>query len=153
MLECVVNVSEGARVDVVAGLAAVCEPDLLDLHSDPHHNRSVLTLVGTQAPRRLAREAVAMLDLRRHAGVHPRLGVVDVVPFVPLAGSTLADARAARDEFIAWAASELQVPCFLYGPELPLPEVRRRAWKTLAPSAGPPQPHPSAGAMCVGARP
>lgn len=126
---------------------------MLDVHSDVHHNRSVLTLVGEDAPRAVARAAVAALDLRRHQGVHPRLGVVDVVPFVPLDGSSPADAVAARDRFLAWIAGELGVPGFAYGPERSLPEVRRRAFVDLAPDAGPPQPHVSAGAVAVGARP
>ena len=100
----------------------------------------------------MTREAVRRLDLRDHAGVHPRLGVVDVVPFVPLAGSALADAVTARDAFAAWVVAELGVPCFLYGPERTLPEIRRRAWVELAPDVGPDEAHPSGGAICVGAR-
>jgi glutamate formiminotransferase / 5-formyltetrahydrofolate cyclo-ligase len=153
VLECVVNVSEGQRLDVLDDFVRQCGRDLLDLHHDPHHHRSVFTLAGTSAARDLTRDAVRRLDLRRHEGVHPRLGVVDVVPFVPLDGSTMADAVEARDAFAAWASAELGVPCFLYGPERSLPEVRRRAWRDLAPDAGPPDPHPSAGALCVGARP
>jgi len=126
---------------------------LLDVHSDVHHNRSVLTLVGEEAPRAVARAAVAALDLRRHQGVHPRFGVVDVVPFVPLAGSTLVDALAARDRFLDWLASELGVPGFAYGPERTLPEVRRLAFAELPPDRGPSRPHPTAGATAVGARP
>ena len=151
-LECVVNVSEGARSDVVDAIAAAAGGDLLDVHRDRHHNRSVLTLVGEEAPRAVARAAVARLDLRRHQGVHPRIGVVDVVPFVPLTGATLADAVAARDRFLAWIAAELGVPGFAYGPERTLPEVRRLAFRELAPDAGPPRPHPTAGAVAVGAR-
>lgn len=113
----------------------------------------MLTLVGEEAPRAVARAAVAALDLRRHQGVHPRLGVVDVVPFVPLAGSTLADAAAARDRFLEWLADDLGVPGFAYGPERTLPEVRRHAFRELAPDRGPPRPHPTAGATAVGARP
>src|SRR5688572_9951168 len=80
VLECVVNVSEGRDRDVIAELAAAAGDDLLDVHADPHHHRSVLTLVGEAAPRRVAEVAVARIDLRRHAGVHPRIGSVDVVP-------------------------------------------------------------------------
>lgn len=155
MLECVVNVSEGRDTDLLSSLSGAAGPELLDVHTDPDHNRSVFTLVGTDAPRRLAMAAVSALDISRHEGVHPRLGVVDVVPFVPLAGSTMADALAARDEFARWAADELGVPCFLYGPDRTLPEVRRRAWRDLAPDVTPvgnDAPHPTAGAMCVGAR-
>jgi glutamate formiminotransferase/glutamate formiminotransferase/formiminotetrahydrofolate cyclodeaminase len=153
VLECVVNVSEGVDPARLARLREAAGPDLLDVHTDPHHNRSVLTLVGEEAPRRLASEAVALLDLATHAGVHPRIGVVDVVPFVALDGSDPADARAARDRFCTWAAEELAVPCFAYGPERTLPEVRRHAFRDLAPTTGPARPHPTAGAMAVGARP
>lgn len=153
MLECVVNVSEGRRPTVIAALSDAAGPDLLDLHSDPDHHRSVFTLVGEEAPRRLARAAVAALDLRVHQGAHPRLGVVDVVPFVPLGDTSLAAAVAARDRFCAWAAAELGLPCFAYGPERTLPEVRRDAFGPLAPTTGPAAPHPTAGAAAVGARP
>jgi glutamate formiminotransferase / 5-formyltetrahydrofolate cyclo-ligase len=153
LLESVVNISEGSRPHVVTAIASSAVGSLLDVHSDVHHNRSVLTLVGEQAPRAVARAAVAALDLRRHQGVHPRFGVVDVVPFVPLAGSTLVDAVAARDRFLDWMASELGVPGFAYGPERTLPEVRRLAFMGLAPDRGPSRPHPTAGATAVGARP
>jgi glutamate formiminotransferase len=174
VLECVVNVSEGARPELVDLVAAAAGGGLLDVHHDPHHNRAVLTLVGVEAPRDVARAAVERLDLRVHRGVHPRLGVVDVVPFIPLVGSTMADAVRARDAFAAWASSELGVPCFLYGEGTgdvtadggadgdddsgggtgrSLPEIRRRAWRDLLPDIGPPAPHLTAGAMCVGARP
>ena len=106
-----------------------------------------------EAARAVATEAVRRLDLGQHAGAHPRLGVVDVVPFVPLEGSTLADALAARDRFARWAAVELGLPCFLYGPERSLPDVRRTAFTGLVPDLGPPVAHPTAGAVCVGARP
>jgi glutamate formiminotransferase len=157
-LECVVNVSEGRdrrAVDAIAGTAGSC---LLDIHADPHHNRAVLTLAGPgarveAAARAVAAEAVRRIDLRLHVGVHPRLGAVDVVPFVPLAGATLPDAVAARDRFAAWAGADLGVPCFLYGEERSLPDVRRRAFTGIAPDTGPAVAHPTAGAMCVGARP
>ena len=153
MLECVVNISEGRDLGLVHAIGATAGADLLDVHSDPDHNRSVLTLAGTDAPRAVARATVASLDLRTHTGVHPRIGVLDVVPFVPLTGSTMDDAIAARDEFAAWIAGELGVPAFLYGPERTLPEVRRGAFTSIAPDQGPPIPHPTAGAVAVGARP
>jgi glutamate formiminotransferase / 5-formyltetrahydrofolate cyclo-ligase len=109
-------------------------------------------MVGEEAPRRLAAEAVARIDLTAHGGVHPRIGAVDVVPFVPLAGSSMADALAARDAFAGWAAGALGLPCFLYGPERTLPEVRRDAFAALAPDVGPAAPHPTAGGCAVGAR-
>jgi glutamate formiminotransferase len=153
VLECVVNVSEGRDPARLDALAAVAGADLLDLHVDPHHHRAVLTLVGEDAPRAVAEVAVASLDLRDHSGAHPRLGVVDVVPFVALEGATDADAVAARDAFVGWFASAHGVPCFAYGPERTLPEVRRRAFVDLSPTAGPDRPHPTAGATAVGARP
>lgn len=152
MLECVVNISEGRDRSVVDLLAASCGDGLLDVHRDPHHNRSVFTLVGVEAPRRLARAAVEALDIGVHSGVHPRIGIVDVVPFVPLAGSTMDDAIVERDAFAEWAARELAIPCFRYGPERSLPEVRHGAFSTFAPDTGPPAPHPTAGACAVGAR-
>lgn len=152
VIECVPNLSEGRRPDVIAELAALAGPDLLDVHTDPDHHRSVLTLVGAAAVRTVAWRAVEVLDLRSHQGVHPRLGVVDVVPFVALEGSTGSDALGARDAFAEFAAGELGVPVFLYGPERTLPDIRRWAWSALAPDLGPTAPHPTAGAMCVGAR-
>ena len=152
MLECVVNLSEGRSDRLLGEIAGLVAGSLLDLHADPDHNRCVVTLVGTDAVRDLVQWAVEHLDLGGHSGVHPRLGTIDVVPFVPLEGSTMQDALAARDTFARWAASELGIPCFLYGPERSLPEVRRRAWTDLAPDIGPREPHSRAGAICAGAR-
>ena len=154
-MECVVNVSEGREGEALDALTAAGGAALLDLHRDLHHNRAVFTLAGhavEEAARRVARTAVERLDLRTHQGVHPRIGVVDVVPFVPLEGSTFDDALAARDRFAAWAGEVLDLPCFLYGPERPLPDLRRRAFRELTPDTGPPQPHPTAGGCAVGAR-
>jgi glutamate formiminotransferase len=153
VLECVVNISEGRDRDVIDAIARSAGPALLDVHTDGDHHRSVLTLVGKAAPRAVAQAAVERLDIRRHEGAHPRIGVVDVVPFVALDGSTEADALAARDAFSAWAGAELGVPCFRYGPERTLPDIRRGAFSTIEPDDGPAAPHPSAGAMAVGARP
>ncbi|HVF32439.1 MAG TPA: hypothetical protein VM933_05320 [Acidimicrobiales bacterium] len=149
MLECVINVSEGRRLDVVAAIGAAAGDHLLDVHTDGDHHRSVLTLAGPQveaAALEVVTEAVARIDLRDHGGVHPRLGAADVVPFVPLAGSTLSDAIAARDRLAARVHADLGVPCVPYGPERTLPDVRRHA--TTEVSA-----HPTAGICCVGARP
>jgi glutamate formiminotransferase / 5-formyltetrahydrofolate cyclo-ligase len=152
VLECVINISEGRDLAAVDRIGATAGRHLLDVHNDPHHHRSVLTVVGEDAARSVAEAAVTALDLRGHDGVHPRLGVVDVVPFVPLLGSTDDDALLARDRFARWLADAHGVPCFLYGPERSLPEVRREAFRSLAPDAGPPAPHPTAGATAVGAR-
>ena len=152
MLECVINVSEGRDHVIIDSVAQSCAGDLLDIHSDPDHNRSVFTLLGVDAPRALARAAVSALSLSHHSGVHPRIGVVDVVPFVPLVDSTMHDAQKARDEFAAWAAEELHVPSFLYGTERTLPDIRKNAWTSLFPEVGSKVPHATAGAMCVGVR-
>ena len=152
MLECVINISEGRDLEIIDRIARTAGRDLLDVHSDGDHNRSVLTVVGTAAPRSIARATVESLDLRTHTGVHPRIGVLDVVPFVPLDGSTFDDALRARDEFASWIAVELGVPSFLYGPERSLPDVRRGAFDPLVPDVGPAVPHPTAGAVAVGAR-
>lgn len=169
-LECVVNVSEGRDESVLAMLSASAGPALLDLHRDPHHHRTVLTLAGgpddvAGAARSLARATVDRLDLRAHDGVHPRLGVLDVVPFVPYepghaAPGDLTAAVAHRDAFAQWLADELGVPSFVYGP-LPdggnrtLPDIRRRAFRPtrgLAPDFGPARPDARTGATAVGAR-
>jgi glutamate formiminotransferase/glutamate formiminotransferase/formiminotetrahydrofolate cyclodeaminase len=155
VLECVVNVSEGRDGPALEAITSAPGAALLDLHRDPHHNRAVLTLAGANldaAVRRVARTTIEQLDLRVHTGVHPRIGVLDVVPFVPLHGSSIADALSARDEFAVWAGETLELPCFVYGPERSLPDVRREAFRSLSPAQGPPQPHPTAGACAVGAR-
>jgi glutamate formiminotransferase/glutamate formiminotransferase/formiminotetrahydrofolate cyclodeaminase len=136
------NVSSGRDPAVIDALAEAAGTDLLDVHTDPFHNRSVLTLVGEDAARRVATVAIDRIDLRRHRGVHPRLGAVDVVPFVPLGGSTIDDAVAARDRYAAWSP----VPCVRYGVDQPtLPEIRR-TFRSLV------LPHPTAGVTAVGAR-
>jgi glutamate formiminotransferase / 5-formyltetrahydrofolate cyclo-ligase len=161
VLECVANISEGRRPDVVAAVAGACAAALLDVHTDGDHNRSVLTLAGraaavTEAARALARAAVERIDVSGHAGVHPRFGAVDVVPFVPLDGGL----ESAGDLARAWGesvAAELGLPVFLYGSADPgrrsLPSVRREAFRERGPDFGPGQPHPTAGAVAVGARP
>jgi glutamate formiminotransferase len=160
VLESVVNVSEGRRTTVLDRIGAAAGPGLLDVHRDPVHHRSVLTLAGPadaleHSVRAVTRAAVGELRLEGHVGVHPRFGVVDVVPFVDLERprETAPTALAARDRFARWAADELSVPCFCYGPERSLPELRRRAWSGLDPDTGPGAPHPTAGAIAVGARP
>lgn len=152
VLVCVLNLAEGRRHDVLDALAAAAGPALLDQHRDADHHRAVFTLVGEEAPRAVTEVAVQVLDLSDHTGVHPRFGVVDVVPFVPLGDGTMDEALAARDRFARWAGGQLEVPCFCYGPERTLPEVRRRAFVDLAPDTGPRRAHPSAGAIAVGAR-
>ena len=97
------------------------------------------------------------MDIAHHRGVHPRLGALDVVPFVALEGSTGEDAIAAAHAFAQWVADALALPAFLYDDADPrhhtLPETRRDAFMTRAPDFGPAAPHPNLGAVAVGARP
>ncbi|HVM68195.1 MAG TPA: hypothetical protein VMU14_25175 [Acidimicrobiales bacterium] len=160
MLECVVNLSDGRDGVTLDACRDAAGRLLLDLHADADLDRSVLTLAGPTADLQaavaaLARIAVATIDLAAHGAAHPRLGAVDVVPFVDLddpAAPATPRSLAARDAFADWAGTTLDLPCFLYGPERPLPELRRHAWRDLMPDRGPGRPHPTAGAACVGAR-
>lgn len=138
---------------MIAALVAAGGDDVLDVHRDSDHNRAVLTLYGEAAPRAVAEEAVRLIDVRAHAGAHPRIGAVDVVPFAPLGDTPFDEAIAARDRFARWAGEALALPCFLYGPERTLPDIRRAAFSSLGPDTGPAAPHPTAGACAVGARP
>ncbi|MGP0028927.1 MAG: hypothetical protein ACLPVF_00290 [Acidimicrobiales bacterium] len=167
IVECVVNVSEGRDEDVLATLAGAAGPSLLDTHRDPDHHRSVFTLAGpadevAASARRLAESAVAGLELSGHRGAHPRLGVLDVVPFAPYLPhrappTDLTGVIGLRDDFARWLGTELGVPSFLYGPrpggaDRTLPQVRRDAFGPLSPDFGPGGPHRTAGATAVGAR-
>jgi glutamate formiminotransferase len=161
-LECVPNVAEGRRRDVIDAFAAATGASLLDLHVDPDHHRSVFTLAGPgptdaeTAAAALAMRAAAELDLSAHVGAHPRLGVVDVMPFVALDDDHQVAIDAAR-RFAAWWALELEVPVFLYDDADPLrrslPELRNAAFGDRGPDLGPDRPHPRLGATAVGARP
>lgn len=146
---------------MLAALRDAARPALLDAHADPDHHRCVLTLGGEAAEllaplRMIALTALGLVDLRSHRGVHPRFGSLDVVPFAPASAGPLEDALVAREAALALLA-ELGLPCFRYGP-LPdgtsrsLPEVRRGAFGRIRPDAGPDRPHPTAGAVAVGAR-
>jgi glutamate formiminotransferase len=166
VLVCPVNVSEGRRPDAVSRIAEAAVgrgPVLLDVHSDPDHNRSVLTLAGYPAALvdglvAATRAAVEAIDLSGHEGVHPRLGAMDVVPFVPVNPDDMAAAITAARTCARRLWEEVGVPCFLYEAASPgpgvrsLPQVRREAFRSLAPDFGGPQAHPTAGATAVGAR-
>ena len=162
VLECVPNVSEGRHRRVVDELARACGRSLLDVHPDPDHHRSVFTLAGpgprdcVPAVHGLARSVARLVDLRLHDGAHPRLGALDVVPFVALGEPAGVAVEAARTT-AAWLAGELAIPVFLYGDADPagcdLPSLRRDAFVTRAPDLGPGTPHPTLGATAVGARP
>jgi glutamate formiminotransferase len=176
LIECVPNVSEGRRADVVAALAATIEAPgvrLLDRSSDSSHNRTVYTFAGEPAAVqdalfRLFTAAIAVIDLRQHEGVHPRIGAVDVVPFVPLQGATMEECVALARSTGQIVADRLGVPVFLYEEAAAsedrrsLADIRRGGLAGLAhrmrqaawrPDFGPDTPHPSAGAAAIGARP
>jgi len=163
VLECVPNVSEGRDHTVLDDLAAACGDALLDRHVDADHHRSVFTLARAgahddtgAAMRSLAVAVAGRVDLTGHAGVHPRLGALDVVPFVALTGSDRGDAIDAARAFANWAADTLALPVFFYdaadSEARTLPAARRDAFRTRAPDVGPSRPHPSLGAVAVGAR-
>ena len=175
-IECVPNVSEGRRADVIARMAESIRSTsgvrLLNHSSDAAHNRSVFTFVGDaagvqQAVLGLFERAVADIDLRGHDGVHPRLGAVDVVPFVPLQGATMADCVALARSAGAAIASRFGIPVYLYEEASDNParkrleDIRRGAFEGLKdkmsrpewrPDFGPAHPHPAVGAAVVGAR-
>jgi glutamate formiminotransferase len=165
VLECVPNVSVGRRREVVEQLAGACRAPLLDVHADPDHNRSVFTLVADAADDveaaavRLAGAVARIVDRSWREGVHPRLGALDVVPFVALSGTPEARASAVRTAqyFAGWLGDTLDVPTFLYDEADPqeraLPHVRRDAFVRRMPDYGPSEPHPKLGAAAVGARP
>jgi len=176
IIECIPNVSEGRRPEVVDAIAAairsIAGVRLLDYSSDPSHNRSVFTMAGDAAPLKAAvlamyEQAAAAIDLRRHTGEHPRLGAVDVVPFVPIEGVTM-DACVALAKDVAQAvADRFAIPIYLYEDASANParknleDIRRGEFEGLAakmaspgwtPDFGPAAPHASAGASVIGAR-
>ena len=176
VIECVPNVSEGRRPEIVAAMAdairAVDGVRLLDYSSDASHHRSVFTFAGDaagveRAVLALVERAVADVDLRTHRGEHPRLGAVDVVPFVPIQGVTMAECVALARRVGTAVADRFGVPVYLYEEASSNParknleDIRRGEFEGLAakmatagwaPDFGPAVPHPSAGAMVVGAR-
>ncbi len=122
LVECVPNFSEGRRAEVIAALVEAMRSApvaLLDVSSDPDHNRSVITFAGEPEPVaeamfRAARVAVERIDLEQHRGVHPRMGAVDVIPFVPLRDISLHDCAALARAFGRRLADELDLPVYLY---------------------------------------
>jgi glutamate formiminotransferase len=176
IIECIPNVSEGRRQDVVERFADAIRRTggvrLLDHSSDASHNRSVFTLVGEYEPLKRAtlalfEQAAQAIDLRSHKGEHPRLGAVDVVPFVPIEGVTMEECVRLAKEVGAAVAEQFGIPVFLYeeasaNPQRKnLEDIRRGEFEGLAakmasndwlPDFGPSQPHPTAGASVIGAR-
>jgi glutamate formiminotransferase len=176
VLECVPNVSEGRDRRVIDGLAdavrAVPGVHLADVHADPDHHRSVFTLLGTPADVQAGALALAAavfdsVDMRQHHGVHPRLGALDVVPFVPLRGLDASEAIAAAHAVGRALGERHGVPVFFYGQAASRPDrrmlahVRAGEYEGLAarladpaqrPDAGPTRFDPARGATAVGAR-
>jgi glutamate formiminotransferase len=178
LVECVPNFSEGRRPEAVQQIAeaigAVATACILDKHIDPDHNRSVITFVATagrvvEAAVAGVRRASELIDIRRHQGVHPRLGATDVLPFVPIRGITIDDCVALAHQAGERIARELAIPVYYYEraalrpDRVNLEDVRRGAYELLAeqiatnpdrvPDVGPARIHESAGAIIVGARP
>lgn len=177
MFECVPNVSEGrdpSTIDAIAGAVRSVEGvHLLNIHSDPDHNRSVFTYVSESADAirtatlKLYEAAVPRIDLRIHHGAHPRVGAVDVVPFVPLEGATMEECVAIAEATGQQIADRFHIPVYLYEDatrheyrrELPVirsggfeqfeQKIRDPRW---VPDFGPAQLHPTAGVSVVGAR-
>ncbi len=161
VLECVANVSEGRDASAIDAMAEAAGPLLLDVHRDPDHNRSVFTIAGNPhatltAVRRLAMSVASALDLTTHDGVHPRLGALDVVPFVALGDTAPITANAAARAFATWWGSAYRVPCFFYDEadeeHRSLPSLRRHAFVDRAADRGPALPHLRLGGTAVGAR-
>jgi glutamate formiminotransferase len=163
--EIVPNLSEGkdgAVIDAAADAAERCGARVLHRSSDAVHHRSVLTIAADErqaldAAVALAGVALERIDLRRHCGVHPRIGALDVLPFVPLDGATLADAAELAHRAGAAIWQRYGIPSYYYGaaarrPERePLPEIRLHPeWE---PDEGSVRRHPTAGAIAIGARP
>jgi glutamate formiminotransferase len=176
IIESIPNISEGRSADLIDAIAnavaATPGVRLLDRSSDASHNRTVLTLAGPPAAVReailtLYTQAIAAIDLRQHHGEHPRLGAVDVVPFVPIDGVTMADCVALARDVAAEVGTRFALPVYLYEDAATDPSRRkprghparriRRAGREdvtagWAPDAGPAAPHPRAGATVIGAR-
>ena len=177
LIESVPNFSEGRRIDVVdkivASIESVPGAHLLDRTSDASHNRSVITLAGEPAPilealERAVAVAITEIDLGQHKGEHPRIGSVDVVPFVPLGETKMNDCIDLARAFGSRVADRFGLPVYLYGEAATRPsrvrlaDVRRGQFEGLRtqidepgrePDFGPRKLHPSAGAIAVGARP
>ena len=176
VIECVPNVSEGRRQDVINQLRdtlrAVPGMCVLDIQSDAAHNRSVFTLAGDAAAMsagipKLFEGAIKAIDLTAHQGEHPRIGAVDVTPFIPIDGVTMAECVALAKSIAQDIASRFSLPVYLYeeastNPERKnLEDIRRGEFEGLAakmakpgwaPDFGPTTPHPTAGAAVIGAR-
>ncbi len=178
IVECVPNFSEGRRQDVINAITNAARDiggiTILDCESDPNHNRMVLTFVGSPEAVKTAAlaasaKAIALIDLTKHVGEHPRMGAVDVVPFVPLREVTMEDCIVLAMGFAKEYAEKFGVPVFLYESAASRPDRRNLADvrqgqfeglrermgvdPTRKPDFGPDHVHATAGATAVGARP
>src|SRR6202050_3493609 len=177
LVECVPNFSEGrdaSKIDaIVAAILSVPEVILLDRESDADHNRCVITLVGppgavADAAFRAVEKAVALIDLTKHQGAHPRIGAADVVPFIPIEGVTLEECVKLAERVGNEIWNKLRVPVYLYEAAARRPDrvnlenIRRGQFEGLRddvrvnperrPDFGDAELHASAGATVVGAR-
>jgi len=169
LIECVTNFSEGRDLSTVRAIedaiASVHGVAVLRSEMDADHNRSVITFAGSpeavsEASLRGIGVAVERIDLRKHAGVHPRMGAADVVPFVPLRGATMADCVSVAHRTGQEVWKRFQVPVYFYEAAAMRPDrrllenVRRGGFENpnAAPDLGGPALHPSAGACIIGAR-
>jgi glutamate formiminotransferase len=178
LVECVPNFSEGRNAETVKRIAeairSVETACVLDTHTDPDHNRSVITFVASpekivDASLQAVKQATQLIDMRRHSGEHPRLGATDVLPFVPVRGVTMDQCVALAHSAGQRIADELKIPVYFYeqaalrSDRVNLEDVRRGALELLReqiatletrrPDAGPLETHETAGAIAVGARP
>ncbi|RLG71302.1 MAG: glutamate formimidoyltransferase [Methanobacteriota archaeon] len=177
LVECVPNFSEGRRKEVIdtiiEAITSVKGVQLLDKEMDPDHNRAVITFIGEIEPVKkaacaAAAKAVELIDMEKHRGEHPRIGAVDVVPFIPLADTTMEECVRLAREVGRWIGEKLKVPVYLYEEAATRPEfrdlanVRKGEYEGLKrdievdpsrkPDFGPSKLHPTAGATAVGAR-
>ncbi len=165
LVQCVPNFSEGRAPAIVAAIVDAVRQTpgvrLADWSADTDHNRLVVTFIGPPDAVRTAvlaaaAAAIERIDLRTHQGVHPRLGALDVLPFVPLQGITLAECAEIARSVGETLAEGFALPVFFYEAASPsghsLPLVRKSAFQSLSPDCGPNAPHPTAGAAVVGAR-
>jgi glutamate formiminotransferase len=176
LVECIPNFSEGRRKEVIEAIAdairAVKGVRLLDYSYDQNHNRSVFTFVGDpegvkEAAFASAAKAAELIDMTKHKGEHPRMGAVDVIPFVPVKDVTMEECVEISRQVGERIARELSIPVFLYEESATRPErksladIRRGEFEGMAekikgpawaPDFGKPEIHPTAGAVAVGAR-
>ncbi|MGB9840215.1 glutamate formimidoyltransferase [Thermovenabulum sp.] len=176
IVECVPNISEGRRKEVIEAIVdevrKVEGVKLLDVKSDESHNRTVITFVGEpqavkKAAFNLTAKAAELIDMEKHKGEHPRIGATDVIPFIPVSGVTMEECVHLANELGQEIAEKLEIPVYLYEeaartPERrSLPNIRKGEYEGLKdeitkperrPDYGPARMHPTAGATVVGAR-